>query len=1040
MLGGFLDRWLTGWRARALVAAGLVVLVVLPPLLGPNSYITQLLLTLFVFAVFGHAWNLLAGYCGLLSFGNQVYVGIAGFTMAILVYYGGVHVWVAMPIAGLVSAAFAFLLAIPVRTSLIGPAVLRPVAVAVALWIGYEILVYYDPWWDVFGDPYVRRVMILLLIFLGAMPLLTLEGAYFAVATWLIAAAVGTVFNEWKLVGAGGGMRIPSSVTLEEMYYVGLILLVFATWIIRALLNSQIGLALTAVRDDAEAAGTVGVDVAKVKLLAFVLSGALTGLAASLYFVDAVSLTPPSAFTVFWSAYFVFVAVAGGMGSLSGPIVGALIFVVIDRLLSGWLDQPLLVLGLASVIVILVLPRGVVGALDVLRSARDARSAWRELFEATALADLIGRLGRHRRARDGNAVVAAFLVPGTPLPLLRPDAPGWKTLLDGYREAARSLEKARPDVLLVYSTQWIAVLDQLWQTRPRVRGIHVDENWHAFGDLAYDFDIDAELAQACIDQSDDVGVRSKPVNYDRFPIDTGTIVAANLLNPDSRRPLVLASNNLYHDGALTGRLAALAVQCAAEQGKRVALIGVGGLSGAVHRREIDPAEDSFAGDADDHWNRRLLDALIAGDVSQLRALLPDYAANARGDMGMKHLEWLLGGAGPQWRGAYVHAYGPVWGSGAAVVELALDDRLARRGRARGIPAEAKRRLTVSGDAPESAAEPPPKSSVPKPSAPNPSVAAQPAAPGPSRRAAAPAAVTAPASAAASGGFLYRNFRTQAEIDAQYDVEASVEDFGACVEFFLSNSERVRRKLKPALDIAYGPTAAEHLDLYPARAPDAPLHLFIHGGYWHSLSSKEFSFVAEGLVEAGVAVAVLNYDLCPNVTMTEIVRQNRAAVKWLYENAARHNCDPDRISVSGHSAGGHLTAMLMATDWAGAWGLPPDAVKSGCAVSGLFDLAPFEHSWLQPKLKLNAEEIERNSPIRHIPQSAGPLIVTLGGDESAEFHRQSQDFLAAWTRAGLPGAYLDLPGLNHFTVLEGYMDRRSPLCSAILRQIEETRVG
>ncbi|MDE0618315.1 MAG: alpha/beta hydrolase [Rhodospirillaceae bacterium] len=375
-----------------------------------------------------------------------------------------------------------------------------------------------------------------------------------------------------------------------------------------------------------------------------------------------------------------------------------------------------------------------------------------------------------------------------------------------------------------------------------------------------------------------------------------------------------------------------------------------------------------------------------------------------------------------------------------MVELALDDRLARRGRARGIPAEAKRRLTVSGDAPESAAEPPPKSSVPKPSAPNPSVAAQPAAPGPSRRAAAPAAVTAPASAAASGGFLYRNFRTQAEIDAQYDVEASVEDFGACVEFFLSNSERVRRKLKPALDIAYGPTAAEHLDLYPARAPDAPLHLFIHGGYWHSLSSKEFSFVAEGLVEAGVAVAVLNYDLCPNVTMTEIVRQNRAAVKWLYENAARHNCDPDRISVSGHSAGGHLTAMLMATDWAGAWGLPPDAVKSGCAVSGLFDLAPFEHSWLQPKLKLNAEEIERNSPIRHIPQSAGPLIVTLGGDESAEFHRQSQDFLAAWTRAGLPGAYLDLPGLNHFTVLEGYMDRRSPLCSAILRQIEETRVG
>ncbi|GEM_PF-21633 len=1033
MLGGFLDRWLTGWRAKALVGIGLVVLILLPPVLGANSYVTQLLLTLFVFAVFGHAWNLLAGYCGLLSFGNQVYVGIAGFTMGILVYYGGVHVWVALPIAGLVSAAFAYLLAIPVRASLIGPAVLKPVAIGVAVWIGYEILVFYDPWWDVFGDPYVRRVMILLIIFLGAMPLLTLEGAYFAVATWLIAAAVGTVFNEWKLVGAGGGMRIPSSVTLEEMYYVGLILLVFATWIIRALLNSRIGLALTAVRDDPEAAGTVGVDVAKVKLLAFVLSGGLTGLAASLYFIEAVSLTPPSAFTVFWSAYFVFVVVAGGMGSLSGPIVGALIFVVIDRLLSGWLDQPLLILGLASVAVILVLPRGVIGAVDVLRRSRDARSAWRDLFEATALADLIGRLGRRRRGRNGNTVVAAYLVPGTPLPLLRPEAPGWKALFEGCEAAARSLEKARPDVLLVYSTQWVAVLDQLWQTRPRVRGIHVDENWHAFGDLAYDFDIDAELAQACIDQSDDVGVRSKPVNYDRFPIDTGTIVAANLLNPESRWPLAVASNNLYHDGALTGRLAALAVQCAADQNKRVALIGVGGLSGAVHRREIDPAEDSFAGDADDHWNRRLLDALIAGDAAQLRALLPDYAENARGDMGMKHLEWLLGGMGAQWCGAYVHAYGPVWGSGAAVVELALDERLARRGRARGIPVEAKRRLTVSADAPDVPATASAGRAAPAP---------KPAAPAHTAVATAPrrASVAAAPAAAAGNGVLYRNFRTQAEIDAQYDVEASVENFGIYVEFFLSNSERVRRKLKPELDIAYGPTAAEHLDLYPARAPDAPLHLFIHGGYWHSLSSKEFSFVAEGLAEAGVAVAVLNYDLCPNVTMTEIVRQNRAAVKWLYGNARRLNCDPDRISVSGHSAGGHLTAMLMATDWAGAWGLPRDVVKSGCAISGLFDLAPFEHSWLQPKLKLDAGEIERNSPIRHIPAAAGPLIVTLGGGESAEFHRQSQDFLAAWTRAGLKGAYLDLPGLNHFTVLEGYMDRRSPLSSAILRQIEETRGG
>lgn len=1033
MIGAFLNRWLTGWRASGLIGLGVIVLILLPIVLGANSYITQLLLTLFIFAVFGHGWNLLAGYCGLLSFGNQVYVGIGGFTMGILAYYGGVHVWIALPIAGLVCAAFAYLLAVPVRHSLVGAAVLKPVAVAVAIWIGYEILVYYDPWWDIFGDPYVRRVMILLVIFLGAMPLLTLEGAYFAVATWLIAAAVGTVFNEWKLVGAGGGMRIPSTVSLEEMYYVGLVLLVFSTWIIHALLKSKIGLALTAVRDDAEAAATVGVDVAKVRLVAFVLSGGLTGLAAGLYFVDAVSITPPSAFTVFWSAYFVFVVVAGGMGTLSGPIIGAAIFVVIDRMLSGWLDQPLLVLGIASVLVILILPRGVVGVVDALRHARDGRAAWRDLFETTALADLVD-LVRHRRSRQtGQGVVAAWLVPGSPLPMLRPDADGWAQFREGYQDAARIIDRARPDVILVYSTQWMAVLDQLWQTRPRVRGVHVDENWHEFGDLAYDFDIDADLALACIEQSGDLGIRAKPVNYDHFPIDTGTIVAANALNADSKYPLALTSNNLYHDGDMTGRLAALAVQVAADQGKRVAIIGVGGLSAAQHRREIDPSEDSFAGDADDYWNRKLLDALIAGDEAALRTMLPDYVSHAQPDMGMKHLDWLLGGTAGQWCGAVVHAYGPIYGAGSAVIELALNDKVARRGRSRGVPDQPRQRTGAATRKPAPDADAPAPIAEQAERQPTPT-----SKPARVRQDADRPATVAVAGAAGTNGFLYREFKTQAEIDAQYDVEGSVDDFGVYVDFFLSNSERVRKKLKPVLDIPYGPTAAEHIDFYPARAPDAPVHLFIHGGYWQSLSSKEFSFVAEGLVDAGVAVAIVNYDLCPNVTMTEIVRQNRAAVKWLYENARRYNSDPDRISVSGHSAGGHLTAMLMATDWAGTYGLPQDVVKSGCAISGLFDLAPLQHSWLQPNLQLNAEEIARNSPIHHLPQSAGPLIVTLGGDESAEFHRQSDDFLAAWTRAGLQGTYLDLPGANHFTVLEGYMDRRSPLCDAILRQIEQTR--
>jgi arylformamidase len=284
------------------------------------------------------------------------------------------------------------------------------------------------------------------------------------------------------------------------------------------------------------------------------------------------------------------------------------------------------------------------------------------------------------------------------------------------------------------------------------------------------------------------------------------------------------------------------------------------------------------------------------------------------------------------------------------------------------------------------------------------------------------------------GPLYQNFTSQAGIDAQYDVENSVPNFGIYVDFFLENSARVREKLSPKLDVLFGPTVVEHLDIYPAKTPDAPIHMFIHGGYWHSLSSKEFSFVAEGLVAAGITVVVNNYALCPDVTITEIVRQNRAAIAWLYRNALTFGADQNRIFVSGHSAGGHLTAMLLSTDWAGAYGLPADLVKGGTSISGLFELAPFFHSWLQPKLQLTPKEIALNSPINHLPTEASPLIVTLGGDESEEFHRQSDAYLTAWKEKGLAGEYLDLPGRNHFTVLEDYLDPDSPLCQAIIRQM------
>jgi arylformamidase len=283
--------------------------------------------------------------------------------------------------------------------------------------------------------------------------------------------------------------------------------------------------------------------------------------------------------------------------------------------------------------------------------------------------------------------------------------------------------------------------------------------------------------------------------------------------------------------------------------------------------------------------------------------------------------------------------------------------------------------------------------------------------------------------------LYREFETQEQLDEQYDVESAVDDFGQYAEFFVEQSATAREELDAHLDVSFGPTLAEHVDIFPADRADAPVLLFIHGGYWHSLSSKEFSFVARGPVSAGVTTVVMNYALCPAVTIDEIVRQSRAVVAWLSEHAEAYGGDGDRIHVAGHSAGGHLTAMLLATEWEAEYGLPSDVIDGACSISGLFDLAPFPYTWLQPKLQLTWGQVRRNSPIRHVPDSAPPLIVTYGGEEPSEMRRQSDDFLDEWERNGLDGRHLPQPGDNHFTAIEGFLDADSPLCRAILEQIE-----
>lgn len=267
------------------------------------------------------------------------------------------------------------------------------------------------------------------------------------------------------------------------------------------------------------------------------------------------------------------------------------------------------------------------------------------------------------------SVVSAFLVPGSPLPMVKSDNPPWGALAEAMAAAGERLRASQPDTILLYSTQWFAVLDELWQTRAHSVGTHVDENWHEFGDLPFDIRADQELAHACVDAAIDAGVKSKAVDYDHFPIDTGTIVAKHFLVGDADIPMVICANNLYHDGETTETIARVAVAQANKLGRRLAVVGVGGLSGSFDRHEIDIAQDKITEPGEDEWNRRVLDLIGKADVDGLRSVWADYAKEAKVDMGFKHMSFLLGALGGSYASAEILGYGPLYGAGGAVVAI-----------------------------------------------------------------------------------------------------------------------------------------------------------------------------------------------------------------------------------------------------------------------------------------------------------------------------------------------------------------------------------
>jgi arylformamidase len=256
------------------------------------------------------------------------------------------------------------------------------------------------------------------------------------------------------------------------------------------------------------------------------------------------------------------------------------------------------------------------------------------------------------------------------------------------------------------------------------------------------------------------------------------------------------------------------------------------------------------------------------------------------------------------------------------------------------------------------------------------------------------------------------------LDRMYNNRERVPGHQAYFDRWRSASGQARRDNECVLDIAYGDTPGQTLDVFPAPRALAQTLVFIHGGWWRSLDKSDHSFLGPVFQEAGACVVIPNYDLCPAVTIPEITLQMVRALAWTWMHAPDYGGDPRRITVVGHSAGGHLATMMLACDWR-AWNpeLPGDVVTKALSISGLHDLEPIRHTpFLKESLRLTREDALRASPARLPAPSGATLYAVAGGDESPEFLRQNQLIREKWGPGCVEVAEA-LPGLDHFSIVD-----------------------
>jgi arylformamidase len=271
---------------------------------------------------------------------------------------------------------------------------------------------------------------------------------------------------------------------------------------------------------------------------------------------------------------------------------------------------------------------------------------------------------------------------------------------------------------------------------------------------------------------------------------------------------------------------------------------------------------------------------------------------------------------------------------------------------------------------------------------------------------------------------------------QYNPRKSVANVDEYSRRAAELSQETRRAFNGRFDIGYGASSLSSLDVFPAERTSAPLHVFLHGGYWRGRDKSDYSYLARALVPHGVTTVILNYDLCPSATLPGIITQVRNAFRWIHAHAGELGGDPNRMTASGHSAGAHLIAMALAANTEQP--VPGDLLQGAVLISGIYELTPVLDISVNKEIRLKPEQVRPTSPRHNLPGDRVPLDIVVGGSETPAWVQQSRDFARACEEHGTAARYREFPGHNHYSIMTLMEEPDGPLTQLVAERIGVNR--